>query len=477
MSSDSPAAILFDTTGTETGTVTNPLATIQQSQSSGGYYPSHDDALPSIAYGERHQTFIDTGANLRTRGAVLTDEGSFRDDFSEVSLDVAMTGTALFTAGSKDIVGSGTSFLTELNRDYLIRRTGDDSVLSARVAVIIDNTHAQLATPYPGTTGTSAPIKSYWQSVIGTGGSIDVLSSEVQLSTGTNSGQKTMVWRPIDFPPLVARFYGRISARIANQELRFGLVDDSINPINYALIVFSGTDNTKATLRTGSSSGDVEETTITIPGGGTTVASQWYRIEVTWDNVTFYIDNKAVAVHKLHIPNQYITLGLMAHVENSGVPISSETLFADLIACINLNIVQVGTGVMSQPVSMAIGGIDDSGKYRIADVEDNPPETGDFGLIVRPTIPTAFTVSHGSVTTSASGSSYVALTSGVANQTTIINNSGKDIEVRRDGGGTAIPVFDGSYWTFRGITNANQLSVRRIDLNNTQVIVHYELES
>jgi hypothetical protein len=59
----------------------------------------------------------------------------------------------------------------------------------------------------------------------------------------------------------------------------------------------------------------------------------------------------------------------------------------------------------------------------------------------------------------------------------IVNTTGTMLEVRQDGVGIGLPVPDGSGFTFEGITNADQLSVRRKDVANTPVDVYARWES
>lgn len=80
---------------------------------------------------------------------------------------------------------------------------------------------------------------------------------------------------------------------------------------------------------------------------------------------------------------------------------------------------------------------------------------------------------NSSVQTAATGSNFASLASQACKQVEFQNNTGADIEVRQDGAGVATPVFDGTYYTFAGLTNANQLSVRRVDQSNTQVTATY----
>ena len=83
---------------------------------------------------------------------------------------------------------------------------------------------------------------------------------------------------------------------------------------------------------------------------------------------------------------------------------------------------------------------------------------------------------NGSVQTAATGTNYTALAARACRVVHIFNNTGTDIEVRQDGAGVAVPVYAGTYFTFRGIDNANQLAVRRVDTSNTQVTALYRWE-
>ena len=76
-----------------------------------------------------------------------------------------------------------------------------------------------------------------------------------------------------------------------------------------------------------------------------------------------------------------------------------------------------------------------------------------------------------SVTTAATGTTYTAFASQACKQLTISNQSGTTIEVRQGGAGVAFQIPTAAFYTFFGITNTNQLDVRRVDTSNTQVTV------
>lgn len=90
---------------------------------------------------------------------------------------------------------------------------------------------------------------------------------------------------------------------------------------------------------------------------------------------------------------------------------------------------------------------------------------------------TVGSVVNGSIQTSSTGSNFSILPAGTGLRVVLINRTGVDIEVQRNGAGEALIIEDGTFWTFQGITNANQLGVRRVDQDNAQVTLQYELEN
>ncbi|HYX00873.1 MAG TPA: hypothetical protein VE963_02225 [Reyranella sp.] len=83
---------------------------------------------------------------------------------------------------------------------------------------------------------------------------------------------------------------------------------------------------------------------------------------------------------------------------------------------------------------------------------------------------------NGTVQTAATGANYTQLGAQRCSQVSIMNNAGTAIGVRQDGAGAEVPVFDQSYFTFFGLGDASQLSVRRVDQSNAQVTVAYRWE-
>ncbi|QFY77514.1 hypothetical protein DUD43_07345 [Alcaligenes faecalis] len=82
-----------------------------------------------------------------------------------------------------------------------------------------------------------------------------------------------------------------------------------------------------------------------------------------------------------------------------------------------------------------------------------------------------------SVSTAANGTDFVVFTARACAQLTVINDSDVVFEVRQGGAGVACPVLSQSSFTFFGISNANQLSVRRKDTGTDPLNVYARWES
>jgi hypothetical protein len=87
----------------------------------------------------------------------------------------------------------------------------------------------------------------------------------------------------------------------------------------------------------------------------------------------------------------------------------------------------------------------------------------------QPVIPSMASGGNISVQTAVTGTNYTAFASQACKQLTISNQSGTVVEVRQGAAGVALQIPTGAFYTFFGITNTNQLEVRRTDVSNTQV--------
>ena len=84
---------------------------------------------------------------------------------------------------------------------------------------------------------------------------------------------------------------------------------------------------------------------------------------------------------------------------------------------------------------------------------------------------------HVSAQTAATGTNWTAFGSQSLKQLTISNQTGVTLEFRQGGSGVGFQIPSGAFYTFFGITNANQIDVRRVDTSNTQVTVQARWES
>lgn len=83
-----------------------------------------------------------------------------------------------------------------------------------------------------------------------------------------------------------------------------------------------------------------------------------------------------------------------------------------------------------------------------------------------------FESGNGSTTTAATGTNWTALPSHQTKEVSFVNLSGTSISVRY-GAGVGLSLPNGTGFTFKGVTNTNQLQVKRTDNSNTQVAVQW----
>ena len=311
----------------------------------GGYYPAPSCHARGADTSYASPMQLDVTGQVMVRGPIMTDEESFRDDFSGASLTTTLTGTLTFTTSSAAVTGSGTAFMTELDRECYIKLTADGNTAYRRVLEVIDDTHLELDEPY-GTGGSGASVKSFFVPTIGTGGAVSVASSICTIGSGTTNLSETYLARFGDFGPMMLHANLSISQRIANQEFHFGFVDDVLAHGARCEVAFSGTSNTRVVFRTSSSSAaaDTEETTCTLPNGTTTASAQTYEVTLTSRACYLTIDGVKVAEHKKHIPSPYAVM--MQHIgwTNTGTPASNSNALIDTWFLQNQNRVEISNG-------------------------------------------------------------------------------------------------------------------------------------
>jgi hypothetical protein len=134
--------------------------------------------------------------------------------------------------------------------------------------------------------------------------------------------------------------------------------------------------------------------------------------------------------------------------------------------------------------NVASDGVDAGNPLKIGAVYNtNPPSVGagdrvnlqanTFGTLR--TMPGFMSVAILSAQTAAVGTNWTTFTTTACAMLDIANVSGADIEYRRDAAGNAMRIADGGSRLVLGITNADQISFRRVDTSNTQVTVTAEV--
>lgn len=293
---------------------------------------------------------MDSGRNLVCRSAVFTDESSFRDDFIGNSIYTDFTGTCYFTNGSVYVTGAGTSFTTEANTSEVLRLSSHADSVATPIFDVLSDTLIQLAEPYPGATGSGTGRSSEWRYTADTGTTLTQASSELALVSGTTSGSVVQATRDGDYLPIIGRWSFRVSQRIANQSIVVGLQDDPSAPETRGSFLIDGTTATTIKCQSSSSSGDVEETVATLPDGLTTATKARYTIEVTTGTVVFSCNDVVLTRHRSHLPDNYAVLNNVLRIQNTGTPASSTTLYVDVAAISNFDVVEIGRQVTNDPL-------------------------------------------------------------------------------------------------------------------------------
>lgn len=288
---------------------------------------------------------IDSGGGLITRGAVTTDEGTFRVNFANTSIEVAL--------GSVTIVGNvvtGSGFLDkDVNFHDYFKLNADPETSWSQIDHVIDDTTILLTVDYVG--GTSgAASRSLVIPVTQAGGSYSVANGQLSILSGTTSGGGVIIGRIMDYGPLVYRTRLSISQRVANNETRIGFAEPvTVTPPRWtARFIADGTANNSIKCEssrnpTGApTASETELTTVVIPNGMNTSQMLDYRIEQLTESVRFYISNVLVAEHSKTMPAQSDVMVASVRSYNPAVPASSTTVIVDYLTVKNHNKLEVG---------------------------------------------------------------------------------------------------------------------------------------
>ena len=288
---------------------------------------------------------VDPSGALITRGAVTTDEGTFRCNFANTSLAVSI-GTVT-VAG--DIV-TGTGFLAaDVHYKDYFKLDADGESAWVGIDSVDSDTQMTLRIPYVG--GSSgAASRALMRPVTGSGGSIAVASGQLTMTTGTTINAITRVVRDMDFAPLVYRARASFSQRIANQSFRIGGTEAyTVTDRWFARFLLDGTTNTTIKCESGRnpttapSASETETTTVTIPFGLTTATLLDYRVEQLTESCRFYINGVLVAEHTRAIPSQHDEMEMsVTCINGASAPASSTTVVVDYTTGKNHNKLEIG---------------------------------------------------------------------------------------------------------------------------------------
>lgn len=302
-----------------------------------GYSGSPDTSLQDLT--------VDPSGALITRGAVTTDEGTFRINFSNTSLAV---GIGSVTVAGDVVTGTGFLAADVHYKDYFKLDADGESAWTG-IASVDSDTQITLRAAYVGG-ASGAASRALVRPVTGAGGSITIGSGKATLTTGTTINSITRLVRDMDFAPLVNRLRISISQRIVNQSFRIGLSEAFTTTDRwFARFLVDGTVNTTVKCETGRnptgapSAAETETTTVTIPNGLTTAALLDYRVEQLTESVRFYINGVLVAEHTRAIPAQHDEMESAIGCFNGGsAPATSTTVVVDYLTGKNHNKLEIG---------------------------------------------------------------------------------------------------------------------------------------
>lgn len=105
---------------------------------------------------------------------------------------------------------------------------------------------------------------------------------------------------------------------------------------------------------------------------------------------------------------------------------------------------------------------------------DRIPALTSGRMPVSSSVPTTSSATILPLTTNATGTTFTAFAAQACIALDIVNNTGTTVEYRRGATGTAMQIPTGAARMVIGITNANQVDVRRTDVSNTQVTMQAE---
>ena len=302
------------------------------------FYPNYSGPADSSFA----QAVIDQGGNLQTRAAVLTDEGTFRVNFPDSTLNHSIGSVTV----SGDIV-TGTDFYSyDVHYKDYFKMDADNESKYTQIDEIISDTQLKLVSAYTGSTS-GAASRSLVKTIQANGGNYSIGSGKATLNSGTTSGSNITFGRGVDYLPLIYRAVISISQRIPNQEIRFGFAETAVTSRWLARFNANGTSNTQIICETGRNptgaptGTDLEQTLVNLPTGLTTADDVDYRVEIFTEVVYFFINGVKVAEHSLVIPTSFDIMDAGVKMVNTGTAASNTSVQISYITVKNHNVVQV----------------------------------------------------------------------------------------------------------------------------------------
>ena len=305
------------------------------------FYPSYKGVKNTTKQGLN----IDPGRALITRGAVTTDEGTFRVNFANTSIEVSIGAVSI---SGKVVTGSG--FIDkDINLHDYFKLDSDPESSWSQIDYVVDDTTLILTVPYVGGISGNAS-RALVMPVTQPGGSYSVANGQLTINSGTTSAGGVIIGRIMDYSPLVYRTRLSISQRVVNNETLIGLAEPvTINPPRWtARFIADGTVNTVIKCETSRnpttspSAFEKEITTVNIPNGANTSQMLDYRVEQLTEVVRFYISGVLVAEHSKVIPSQADIMVASVRSFNSGIPASNTTTVVDYLTVKNHNKLEIG---------------------------------------------------------------------------------------------------------------------------------------
>lgn len=307
-----------------------------------GYWPSYK-GIPATA---DQRLNVDPGGALVTRGAVTTDEGTFRVNFANTSIAVSLGSVTL---SGLTVTGSGFLAADVHMGDYF-KFDADGDTAWMQIESVDSDTQITLAAAYPGAATSGAASRALVFVNMQNGAGYSVASGQLTMTTGTTSGASAIVGRVVDYAPIVFRAGVSISQRIANQELRIGFAEPVTAgaPRWFARFNANGTTNTTIVCESGRnpttapSAAETQSTTVTLPNGLTTAQMVDYRVEILTESVRFYINKIMVAEHYRVLPSQSDIMAASVRAVNTAAAGSSTSVVVDYLTSKNHNKLEVG---------------------------------------------------------------------------------------------------------------------------------------